>query len=111
MVFRLADDPKSYMTVRFSADHLEEALTFLESTWSEFAPEWPFEYEFLDDTINRNYVADNRFGEMFGAFAALAIFVAALGLLGLAAFTAQSRTREIGVRKVLGAGHTPLSCC
>ena len=63
----------------------------------------PFEYNFLDERLNDFYQTDIRVGKIFGASAALAIFIACLGLLGLAAFIAEQRTKEIGVRKVLGA--------
>ena len=63
----------------------------------------PFEYNFLDDRINDFYKRDARVGTIFGIAAGLAVFVACLGLLGLAAFTAEQRTKEIGVRKTLGA--------
>ena len=68
-----------------------------------FVPNRPVEYFFLDDDFNRQYQAEVRFGQVFTAFAALAIFISCLGLFGLVAFTAQQRTKEIGVRKVLGA--------
>jgi len=63
----------------------------------------PFNFFFLDDKYNRQYQADQQFGEIFGVFAGLAIFIACLGLFGLSSLTAIQRTKEIGVRKVLGA--------
>lgn len=103
MVFRLADDRKSFLAVRVTGVDLPGTLAMMSSVWKEFAPGWPFEYSFLEENLEANYDADRRFGELFGTFASLAILVAALGLLGLAAFTAEQRTSEIGVRKVLGA--------
>ena len=70
------------------------------------APSQPFAYTFLDERFDRLYEAENRIGKIIGAFASLAIFIACIGLLGLATFTVQQRTKEIGVRKVLGANVT-----
>jgi putative ABC transport system permease protein len=71
--------------------------------WSKFAPSYPLDYYFLDDDFARLHQADQQLGRVFQAFALLAIGIACLGLFGLAAFTAERRTKEIGVRKVLGA--------
>jgi putative ABC transport system permease protein len=73
-------------------------------TIRKFDPTHPLEFEFLDDALDRLYVADQRLTRLIGIFAGLCIFIACLGLFGLAAFTAAQRTREIGVRKVFGAG-------
>ena len=71
--------------------------------WKRFVPDAPFEYHFLDEMIDWIYFNEQLTGKMLGVFSLLAIFVACFGLFGLAAFTVQSRTKEIGVRKVLGA--------
>jgi putative ABC transport system permease protein len=71
--------------------------------WSKFAPSYPLDYYFLDEDFSRLHQADQQLGRVFQAFALLAIGIACLGLFGLAAFTAERRTKEIGVRKVLGA--------
>ncbi len=75
----------------------------LESSWMELAPNQPFETSFLDDRFNRMYDAEQRLGKIFGVFATLTIVVACLGLFGLAAYTAENRIKEVGIRKVLGA--------
>jgi putative ABC transport system permease protein len=72
-------------------------------TWERFAPEYPFEFEFFDEIFDRAYRVERRLGTMFSVFAGLAILIACLGLLGLAAFTAEQKTKEIGIRRVLGA--------
>jgi putative ABC transport system permease protein len=92
-----------FLSVRVRNENLPETLAFLEKTWKRFLPDFPFEYAFTDESLNMMYRDDRKVGQLVGAFALLAIGVACLGLFGLAAFTAEQRTKEIGVRKVLGA--------
>jgi putative ABC transport system permease protein len=92
-----------YMSVRIRPENLASTLAFLKDKWQALVPEQPFEYFFLDSDFDRLYRAEERTGRIFGYFSALAIFIACLGLFGLAAFAAERRTKEIGVRKVLGA--------
>ena len=100
-------DPEGYVynniIVRTSGTHLPATLASLEETWKQFVPERPFDYQFLDEAFDRYYRAEERLGRIFGYFALLAVFIACLGLFGLASYTAEQRTKEIGVRKVLGA--------
>ena len=98
-----AFSPNRGRTLRVETDPLGETVAGLERAWRRLVPHRPFDYAFLDDTFEAQYRADVRFGQLFGLFAGLAVFVACLGLFGLAAFTAEQRTKEIGVRKVLGA--------
>jgi putative ABC transport system permease protein len=93
----------SSLTIEVEAAGVAAARSFVERTWKEIFPGRPFESFFLDADFDRQYRADERAGRIFGAFMILGLFVACLGLFGLASFTAESRTREIGVRKVLGA--------
>jgi putative ABC transport system permease protein len=93
----------SYVVVRVAPEALERGLALLEAEWKAFAPDTPFEYTFLDEGIGEQYLAEQRLGRMFLVFSALTILIACMGLLGLAAFAAEQRTKEIGVRKVLGA--------
>ena len=72
-------------------------------TWKKMIPYYPLDYFFLDESFEQMHIADKKMGEIFTVFSILAIFVACLGLFGLAAFTAEQKTKEIGVRKVLGA--------
>lgn len=91
------------MSVKFSDGALKEGLAAVESEWKKIVPEYPFNYEFVDDTIARQYKADQNTGVLLTSFSALAIIIACLGLLGLTAFMTEQRKKEIGVRKVLGA--------
>lgn len=90
------------MAIRIRTDKLPELLKTLETIWKAQTNN-PFAYSFLNERFNAMYQSEERVGKLFGIFAGLTIFVACLGLFGLAAFTAQRRTKEIGVRKVLGA--------
>jgi putative ABC transport system permease protein len=101
MVF--APDGYGYAMVRIAAHDIGGTLEHVKRAWTAFAPQWPFEYLFLDDNFGKQYEAEQRLGKIFGAFGGIAIFIACLGLFGLASFTAGRRTREIGIRKVLGA--------
>jgi putative ABC transport system permease protein len=93
----------SFMMARVEPGETNNVLKQLESKWRSFAPATPFDYSFLDEEFNALYLADQRMGAVFGLFTMLSIFVACLGLFGLATYTAERRTREIGIRKVLGA--------
>jgi putative ABC transport system permease protein len=103
LVLHVLPEFYGYATARVRAGQAREAVAALERAWAEAVPHRPFEYQFLDERFDQQYRADEQFGRIFGVFAGLAILVACLGLFGLAAFTAQQRTKEIGVRKVLGA--------
>ncbi|HEY0744322.1 MAG TPA: ABC transporter permease [Chryseosolibacter sp.] len=92
-----------YVTVKIRPENVNETIASLEHVWKQIVPQRPFLYSFLDDTFNRQYKADFIFRRLFTTFSCLAIFIACLGLLGLATYTAQQRTKEIGIRKVLGA--------
>jgi putative ABC transport system permease protein len=93
----------NHITVKVQSKNMPETLAFLEKTWKEFLPDRPFEFQFVDESLNQLYAEDQKAGQLVGTFAGLAILVACLGLFGLAAYTAEQRTKEIGVRKVLGA--------
>ena len=88
---------------RLSPGRTSEGLAALESAWSTVLPERPFTYRFLDDRIEAQYRSDERTAQLFAVFALLAILIACMGLFALAAYAAQRRTKEIGIRKVLGA--------
>ncbi|MCG8605225.1 ABC transporter permease [bacterium] len=95
--------PNSYIAVRLRTDDFEGTLNKFRGEWQVLAPSSPFDYSFLDENFEALYRAEQRLGQLFGIFGGLAIFIACLGLLGLASFTAEKRTKEIGIRKVLGA--------
>lgn len=103
MIFFMHPNPDWFVALKLNAADLSTVLPFLEETWNQFLPNRMFEYYFLDDHFAAMYRTEQRFGRLFASFAMLAILIACLGLFGLAAFTAEQRTKEIGIRKVLGA--------
>lgn len=96
-------DFKDYITVRLAPGNLKEAIHTVEAAWKEFEPNVPLVYSFLDSDFDRLFKSEQRLSKVFNAFTGLAIFIACLGLFGLAAYTNEQRTREISIRKVLGA--------
>lgn len=86
-----------------NSDNITNTVAQIEESWKSIAPDQPFNYSFLDQEFNEMYEAEQKIGTIFTTFAMLAIFIASMGLFALAAFTAEQRTKEIGVRKVLGA--------
>ncbi|MEO7987950.1 MAG: ABC transporter permease [Chryseolinea sp.] len=91
------------VSFRFKASDTQDIIKSIEKIWKELAPGQPFQYSFLDEDFGRMYSAEQRLGKIFGIFAGFAILIACLGLFALTAFTAEQRTKEIGIRKVLGA--------
>ena len=95
--------PPKYMSVRLSTSNISQTISSLEKIWESYSPGFPFEFSFLDDAYNNLYINEQRTGKLSVLFAFLTIFIAALGLFGLASFIAAQKTKEIGIRKVLGA--------
>ena len=95
-----------YAVMRLTDEEINETVVFIKQIWRTYNPDFPFEYFFLDVRIDALYRAEQRVGSIFNYFTILAIFISCLGLLGLTAFTAEQRTKEIGIRKVLGASKT-----
>ncbi|WP_020528428.1 ABC transporter permease [Flexithrix dorotheae] len=103
LIFRLIPSSRNYYSLKLNPEQVGETLGTIEATYRDFFPGNPFEYFFLDEHFEKQYKADMQFGKIFGIFAGFAIFVACLGLFGLSSFMVVQRTKEIGVRKVLGA--------
>jgi len=103
MVYLYDRTDSDHISVRIAPGHIPEALDFVDQSWRRFAPNVAIERKFLDDDFQKLYQDEGRQGRMFGIFVGIAIFIACLGLFGLAAFTAGRRTREIGIRKAFGA--------
>jgi putative ABC transport system permease protein len=103
LIIRLIPDIRGYFSVKLTSGSATASVATIQSEWNRFFSGNPFEYIFLDERFNDQYKADQRFGQIFGVFTGLAILVACLGLFGLASFTTAQRTKEIGIRKVLGS--------
>jgi putative ABC transport system permease protein len=101
-------EPYGFETIsaKVAAANLPATMKAIETNWRSIIPNRPFEYNFLDTYFDRQYAAENKFGALFLNFAVLAIFISCLGVLGLASYSTLQRTKEIGVRKVLGASVT-----
>jgi len=93
----------AYFTVRLTADNMQEKISSLEKLYKKSFAGNPFEYFFIDENYNKNYASEQQYGNIFSTASIWAIFIACLGLFGLTTFTVESRIKEIGVRKVLGA--------
>jgi putative ABC transport system permease protein len=103
LLFTLNDGWESQLSIKLAAGTIPGTLSQIERLWKRQFPAQPFDYEFLDAFFHRSYAADRRAGQVFGLFAGLAVLISGFGLFGLATFAAERRTKEIGVRKVLGA--------
>ena len=92
-----------YANIRISPGSADRALDAIRKEWKALSPEYPLEYSFMDENFDRMYRSDRKLGSIFRYFAGLAILIAIMGLFGLSAFIAEQRTREIGIRKAMGA--------
>jgi len=93
-----------YMAVKVDHDKIGQSILIVENTWRKFMPNWPMDYFLLDDRLKNSYKSEIKLSKITTIFSVLAIFVACLGLFGLATYTMELRTKEIGIRKVLGIG-------
>ena len=108
LIFTIPDNNQqagrySIISIRFKSQNLENLVSFLEETWREQIAGSPFDYYFYDDSLNKQYFSEIRMGTIFKYFSFLSILIACLGLFGLVSISAEQRTKEIGIRKVLGA--------
>jgi putative ABC transport system permease protein len=103
LVFKIFPAWLRRMYVKIRSDNVSATLASLNKTWDEMNLGYPFEYQFLDENFHDLYKSEARLGKIFRSFGALAVFIACLGLFGLASFIAEQRTKEIGIRKVLGS--------
>lgn len=93
----------NWMEMRLTPENRKATLTYIEDTWNKFSPDRPIDYSFLDENIDEHYASEDRFLKLFTSFSILSILIGCLGLFGLTAFMMKRRTKEIGIRKVLGA--------
>ncbi|MCP4726700.1 MAG: FtsX-like permease family protein [bacterium] len=103
MIFAILPGYFNYMLVRIDSNDMENTVNYVEEVWKTFDQSHTFEYTFLDEEYNRNYMGEDKMSSIFSVFSFLAIVIGCLGLLGLTSFVAEQRTKEIGIRKVLGS--------
>ncbi|MBA4058195.1 MAG: hypothetical protein C0490_25995, partial [Marivirga sp.] len=103
LILNLQPGNSNLILIRTEAGKTQEALSSLKNIYERYHSAFPLEYAFLDETYNQRYRSEMIIGQLVNVFAFIAIFISCLGLFGLATFTAEQRTREIGIRKVLGA--------
>ena len=106
MALVLLPESPGYMLLRIKPENQAATIQFVEQQWRQFDQKHPMEYFFMDEFFDRQYKAEEKLLTVFGYFATLTILIACLGLFGLASFTAEQRTKEIGIRKVLGASES-----
>jgi putative ABC transport system permease protein len=93
----------NYLLIKINSSDITGTLAFIKKKFKEYSPQYPFSFTFLDDRVDKMYRTENKLGQILNVFSFTAISIACLGLFGLAAFTAERRTKEIGIRKVIGA--------
>jgi putative ABC transport system permease protein len=93
----------AYLSVRIKSDNMVTTIKYIEDAIKRFVPDYPFEYRMFDDYYHKEYSAENNLNVAFNVFAAIAIFVACLGLVGISSFSAMQKSKEIAIRKVVGA--------
>ncbi|MGE5846484.1 MAG: ABC transporter permease [Ignavibacteria bacterium] len=94
---------KKFLAVKLKGNDIKNTIEHLEKSWAQVAPAFPFEFSFLDENLDMLYKAQSNLSKLIGYFSILAIFIACLGMFALSSFTAEQKTKEIGIRKVLGA--------
>ncbi|MFZ2054829.1 MAG: ABC transporter permease [Candidatus Aminicenantales bacterium] len=102
-VFRMYKPWHQYVFIKVDGAMIPEALKRIETAFQRRSPDYPFRYLFYDEAFNRQYASERQMGTLFNAFGLLSIFISCLGLFGLVSYTAEQKTKEIGIRKVLGA--------
>jgi len=103
LYFQLNPGRINHLVIRVPTENMQATIQFIKETWEKIVPMYPFEFRFVDDDFNRAYTSIERMSGLANVFTLIAIFIACLGLFGLASFTAEQRSKEIGIRKVLGA--------
>jgi len=102
-LFRIYKPYHFYVFIKVDGNQITDALQNIKAVFAKYAPDYPFRFDFLDEAFNRQYASDMELRRLFNLFSVLSIIVACLGLFGLVSFTVEQKTKEIGIRKVLGA--------
>ena len=103
LVLHMTPGIGSYASIRIKSENIFNIMSFIKNKWQEFNPGHPFDYFFLDDQYDKLYRSEEKMGQVFRYFTVLALFISCLGLFGLSSYVLEKRTKEIGIRKILGA--------
>jgi len=103
IVMFLSKTDLSQISIRIGPQNIPQTMAFLKDIWAEMRPDYPFSYYFIDENFDQLYRSEEKLGRIFSLFAFLSVLIGCLGLFGLASYSAERRTKEIGIRKVLGA--------
>ena len=103
LILALTASWQKYLSIKISTANIPATIDYIESTLKQFSPNYPYEFQFLDETLESAYRTEQEMGNILNALASLSIIIGCLGLLGLSSFTAMQKTREIGIRKIVGA--------
>ncbi len=104
IMFLIHGNPEGYLTVKIASEEKEQTIDYLRSEWKKFTDDYPFVFFFLDDQLKEHYLDVRKTARIFLILSVIAVFIACLGLFGLISYTTSQRTREIGIRKAMGAG-------
>jgi putative ABC transport system permease protein len=102
-VFRMYKPWHQYVFVKIDGTRIQGTLARIQDAFKTYSPGYPYRFEFMDDAFNRQYMSERQLGKLFNGFSLLSVLIACLGLFGLASYTTEQKTKEIGIRKVLGA--------
>ncbi len=109
IVMHLSKSDLAQISVRIAPENIPQTMGFLKDMWAEMRPNYPFSYYFIDENFDQLYRSEEKLRRIFSYFAFLSVVIGCLGLIGLASFSAERRTKEIGIRKVLGASATGIA--
>lgn len=109
VIISMRPENSNRIFIHYKKHHLQEVMSHVTTLYKKLEPDFPMEYTFLDDSFNKQYKNELLIGKLSTAFMSIAVFISCLGLFGLASFTAERRTKEIGIRKVLGASVSQLT--
>jgi putative ABC transport system permease protein len=105
-VLQIFPDAAWKVAVKMKTANINNSIQAVTNVWNRFTPDYPIEYKFLDDNFEQMYLSEDKLKSLLWIFTSIAVFVGCLGLLGLAAYSAERRIKEVGIRKVLGASVT-----
>ncbi len=103
IIIKLNKEVWPTLLIRIDSDNINESIQYIQNAWKTFVPHWPMDYSFLDESLNLQYNFERKLGTLFNLFAMISVLISCLGLFGLVSLSLEQRTKEIGIRKVIGA--------